>query len=161
MDKRSLRDAVMDKWKSGDRFSFLEVVKLIDQFEESKKPAVPEFVAEWYEKNRFSGWWNWLYKWGKEPIEDELEKRVHDWFIDYHEYDFVDMHRFGYTVEKEKKYRVILPNGQGLAMRRKDRDYFFRYHADVGSLENKSVFTEQEIIDFDERFWSFAEEVSE
>ena len=159
MDKRSLRDAVMDKWKSGDRFSFLEVVKLIDQFEESKKPAVPEFVAEWYEKNRFSGWWNWLYKWGKEPIEDELEKRVHDWFIDYHEYDFVDMHRFGYTVEKEKKYRVKDKNDCFLLIKNLDGEVINAYGKVV--YEKSEQLTEQEIKDYDERFWPFAEEVSE
>lgn len=77
-----------------------------------QKPTVPQFVADWYEEN-------------KDDFETKLFRAVdlipsvyedgdlsefEEWFIDGKTKPFqtlVNMHQFGYTVKKEKRYYVI------------------------------------------------------
>ena len=80
--------------------------------QELNKPVVPQFVADWYEEHK-----------------DEFDYRV--WECIYHDGEgeqtemsewicqnenaiitLVNMHQFGYTVEKEKKYTVKLTKTQ-------------------------------------------------
>lgn len=90
---------------------FLKTIKLIEQLDEPQKPVVPQFVADWYEE----------YK-------GDLEYNVWEWFVHGHKKSLigykrkfftwlnsatgnpiqtlVNMHQFGYTVEKEKRYLV-------------------------------------------------------
>ncbi|MBZ2136617.1 DUF1642 domain-containing protein [Streptococcus gordonii] len=83
--------------------------------QELNKPVVPQFVADWYEKHKNDiefGIWNYLYAFDSQK-EDEFKK----WFDDSKTKQFqtlVNMHQFGYEVEKEKRYKVTLSNGQPL-----------------------------------------------
>ena len=81
------------------------------------------------------------------------------------EYLLIDAIRYGYEVEKEKLYHVV--NKENYFMLRKydglvdimqvsstvSRDEFGK--------DTRFMLTEQEIKDFDKRYWAFAEEVTD
>lgn len=82
------------------------IIKKIEQLDESQKVTVPQFVADWYEENKYDleyNLWNYIMDWDK--IEDDEFK---NWFNNSSEafQTLVNMHQFGYTVEKEKRYLV-------------------------------------------------------
>ena len=86
-------------------------IDLIKQLDEPEKVKVPQFVADWYEEN-------------KDVFEGNLYRCAHNipsvfdsaklneferWFLTAGTKPFqtlVNMHQFGYTVEKEKRYLV-------------------------------------------------------
>lgn len=88
-------------------------IDMIEQLDEPQKPVVPQFVADWYEEN-------------KDDFEGNLFRCAHNipstfdgaklneferWFLNASIKAFqilVNMHQFGYTVEKEKRYFVRL-----------------------------------------------------
>ena len=73
---------------------------------EPEKPVVPQFVAEWYEKNKDGLEWN-LYTLCVDFYKRELQDDLHNWFK-YGDnkpiVTLVKMKLFGYEVEKEKLY---------------------------------------------------------
>lgn len=73
---------------------------------EPEKPVVPQFVAEWYEKNKDGLEWN-LYTLCVDFYKRELQDDLHNWFR-YGDnkpiVTLVKMKLFGYEVEKEKLY---------------------------------------------------------
>ena len=75
---------------------------------ELNKPVVPQFVADWIERSKQE----------KRNIRNALNnggEKMRLWFLDLENYDtFVRAWLDGYEVEKEKKYRVSLKNGQPL-----------------------------------------------
>ena len=91
---------------------FLDDLKQLD---EPQKPVVPQFVADWYEKHKYDleyDIWEYILHWGKQQ-----KSEFYEWMNHANNKPFqtlVNMHRFGYTVEKEKQYEVILCNGQSL-----------------------------------------------
>lgn len=82
---------------------------LYDSFFE--KPVVPQYVANWYEGNKEYldyNIWEFIKHWDMQP-EDEFKK----WMIDDDKnpiITLVNMHQFGYEVEKETKYIVKFKN---------------------------------------------------
>ena len=72
-----------------------------------QKPVVPQYVADWYEEHKDELEYDiWLYftTW-KEHDEGDFKK----WLGDCRNnpiQTLVDMHRLGYTVEKEPRYTV-------------------------------------------------------
>lgn len=85
------------------------ILDLIKQLDEPQKPVVPQFVADWYEKNKNNLEFNifdFVYMFDKNE-ESDFKK----WFNDPKTKSFqtlVNMHQFGYEVEKEKRYLVKL-----------------------------------------------------
>ena len=89
----------------------LSILNILNQLDEPQKVTVPQFVADWYEKN-------------KDDFEGSLFRCIdcipslydggdlndlEEWIIDCETKPFqtlVNMHQFGYTVEKEPKYTV-------------------------------------------------------
>lgn len=75
--------------------------------EEPQKITVPQFVADWYEEHKDDfefAVFNYLYMFDRQDESDF--KR---WFKDKRTETFqilVNMHQFGYTIEKEKRYIV-------------------------------------------------------
>ena len=74
------------------------------------KPVVPQFVADWIEKNK-----------GKNSLRNVLitttvDGKIYGWLNQHEDGVFVNQETFalawilGYTVEKEKRYRVSMPN---------------------------------------------------
>lgn len=86
-----------------------EVLKDLKQLDEPQKVTVPQFVADWYEENKDDfefNVWDWV------SSKDEPEK-IHSefafWVNDAENnpiQTLVNMHQFGYEVEKEKRYYV-------------------------------------------------------
>lgn len=80
-----------------------------------KKPVVPQFVADWYEKYKFnlnSDIFHLIRFW---DTEDRNSDFCH-WFDDTKNNSIqtlVNMHQFGYEVEEEKRYTVKLKNKAG------------------------------------------------
>lgn len=144
------------------------VQELIDQLDEPEKPVIPQFVADWIESYR--------KKTLVELINDavysssENSRCFRRWFHEkmgfesnYSEFiarSWLD----GYEVEKEQKYQVIIRDGKYIRL-------FLCKHGDdviIGTNDNYvekcpevAYLTEEEIKDYDERFWVFAKEVEE
>lgn len=91
-----------------DKLTTLELIKLLD---EPQKVQVPQFVADWYEANKDDFETNLFMAVDLIPScyeEGELSD-FEKWLVDEHTKPFqtlVNMHQFGYTVEKEKRYLV-------------------------------------------------------
>lgn len=102
----------------GNKVEYIELdtaIELISRLDEPQKIQVPQLVADWYEEN-------------KDDFETKLFRAVdlipsvyeegelsefEKWLVDEHTAPFqtlVNMHQFGYTVEKEKLYRVKIKN---------------------------------------------------
>ena len=86
------------------------VLDLVKQLNEPKPVKVKQFVADWYEENKDSfefNVWDWI------AFRDEAKKsenrEFNNWINDSREnpiQTLVNMHQFGYEVEKEKRYLV-------------------------------------------------------
>lgn len=100
MDKN---EAVQKLAKVG-RLSIAHAEDLYDSFFE--KPVVPQYVADWYEENKKDfdyNLWDYLTSWDRQKGSD-FKKWINN-EIDVLQ-TLVDMHQFGYEVEKETKYTV-------------------------------------------------------
>lgn len=72
------------------------------------KPVVPQYVADWYEehKNNLNSEIYYLIRYWE---DEERNSDFYKWFDDTKNEaikTLVNMHQFGYEVEKEKRYRV-------------------------------------------------------
>lgn len=75
--------------------------------QELNKPVVPQFVADWYEecKNNLEyNLWSYIYNW--ETKEECDFKNWLDLGRNKPIQTLINMHQFGYTVEKEERYTV-------------------------------------------------------
>lgn len=147
--------------------SVTQVYDLIDQLDELEKVVIPKFVAEAFEKAKVDNWFatsliNVMYDssdevayWLEVPSNEKLLLRA--WLE-------------GYEVEKEKLYYVKLPNTNSkseylyLAQGSVSGDCWFNSsleRLDYEANACKHKFTEQEIKNYDERYWAFAVEVTE
>lgn len=88
-----------------------EVLKDLKQLDEPQKVTVPQFVADWYEEHK-DDFENALFRCIDHipSVYDEGDlNEFEEWIIDGETKPFqtlVNMHQFGYTVEKEKRYLV-------------------------------------------------------
>lgn len=87
------------------------VLDLIEQLDEPQKPVVPQFVADWYEEHK-DDFEIALFRCIDHipSVYDEGDlNEFEEWIIDGETKPFqtlVNMHQFGYEVEKEKQYLV-------------------------------------------------------
>lgn len=93
------------------------------------KPVVPQFVADWYEANKDDfdyNLWEYLTDWEEQEPSD-FKNWINDEFNTFQ--TLVNMHQFGYEVEKEKRYLVKIKNIHSYSsmLKRDDitREYFF------------------------------------
>ena len=88
-----------------------EIIKKIEQLDEPQKVVVPQMVADWYEENKDVFEAN-LYRcaYNIPSVFDGAKLNEFErWFLTAGTKPFqtlVNMHQFGYEVEKEKRYRV-------------------------------------------------------
>lgn len=106
------------------------LLKLIEQLDEPQKPAVPQFVADWYEENKddFEGNLFRCINTISSMYEDEELNEFENWVIEAHTKPFqtlVNMHQFVYTVEKEKRYTVRLKYTDDYLVKTNNGDYRF------------------------------------
>ena len=86
------------------------IIDTIKQLDEPKPVKVPQFVADWYEENKDDfefNVWDWI-AFRNEP--EKLENKEFSYWLNDGEGNpiqtLVNMHQFGYEVEKEKRYLV-------------------------------------------------------
>ncbi len=121
-------------------------LKDLEQLDEPEKAKVPQFVADWYEEN-------------KDAFEGNLYRCVYNipstfdgaklneferWFLTAGTKPFqtlVNMHQFGYEVEKEKRYIVSLKNGQPLVKSQSGNTLYFNQNITAGNYK----FTRKEL----------------
>lgn len=80
--------------------------ELANQLDEPEKVKVPQFVADWYEKKKHDlnhYIWDYIYNWNHQE-ESEFKRWMNCSIISFQ--TLVNMHQFGYEVEKEKWYTV-------------------------------------------------------
>ena len=119
------------------------IIKKIEQLDESQKVKVPQFVAEWYEENKDvfeANLYRYAYNIPSVFDSDKLNE-FERWFLTAGKKPFqtlVNMHQFGYEVEKEPKYTVkIKATKHYFAKDGNGRIYF--------SLKYESAFTKIEL----------------
>ena len=128
------------------RHCFLRDLKQLNAID-TKKVTVHQYVADWYEENKddFEGnLFRCVYELFKKRNDNELTK-FEEWIIDGETEPFltlVNMHQFGYEVEKEPKYTVKIKSVNQYLVRNTDEDF-------LGFLQSrlKSKFTRKELED--------------
>lgn len=106
------------------------------------KPVVPRYVADWYEVNKEYldyNIWEFVKDWGMQP-EDEFKK----WMLDDDKnpiITLVNMHQFGYEVEKEKRYTVRVKGidgyGKFLNKNLHSQRWLFASSGEIGEFRTK------------------------
>ena len=122
-----------------DKWSMLELIKLLD---EPQPVKVKQFVADWYERNENDldyNIWDYIYNW-----EDQEESEFKNWFNCSKKafQTLVNMHQFGYEVEKEKQYLVKIKATKHYLVKDGNGKIFF-------SLAFKGYFTKKELEEAD------------
>ena len=104
-----------------------EVLRDLKQLDESQKVVVPQFVADWYEKHKDDleyDIWEYILHWGKQQ-----KSEFYEWMNHANNKPFqtlANMHQFGYEVEKEKRYTVVMKETkQPLYYNAVDKKLFF------------------------------------
>lgn len=130
---------------------------------ERDKVTVPQFVADWYEeyKDDFEGELFRCVDLITRDFEDGDLSEFEEWFIDGKTKPFqtlVNMHQFGYEVEKEKRYTVKMrTTNQPLFYNSLEKRLFFS----LGKLATQFTFKQLEEAGFREVFNSPLFEVEE
>ena len=148
------------------------VLALVEQLDEPEKVVIPQFVADWWERDAgsvtlYGGLqvkkehkFSLISKFQDRGLGDYLSK-TEDW-IDENKSIFLDLvNGKPYEVEKEPLYIISIPKTDDvLACLKSEDDFEFTSEASiVGNSAWKYTFTESEIKSIDKRFWAFAVEV--
>ena len=109
MNEKQITDLIERMRELGYIYSYQDVKTLIREYEKLNKPEkvkVPPFVADWYEKKKHDlnhYIWDYIYNWNHQE-ESEFKRWMNCSIITFQ--TLVNMHQFGYEVEKEKRYTV-------------------------------------------------------
>ena len=115
---------------------YVYIEELIKSLDEPQKPVVPQFVADWYEKNKDDleyDIWEYILHWGKQQ-----KSEFYEWMNHANNkplQTLVNMHQFGYEVEKEPKYIVKLKNGQPLVKAPLGKNFYFNQNITAGNYK--------------------------
>ena len=96
---------------------FRYIGALIEQLDEPKPVKVKQFAADWYEENKDdfeTSLFRCVYELFKKRDDKELNE-FEKWVIDENTKPFqtlVNMHQFGYEIEKEKRHRISMPKAR-------------------------------------------------
>lgn len=82
------------------------IISDLKRLDEPEKVKVPQFVADWYERNENNldyNIWEYIYNW-----DDQEESEFKNWFNCSKKafQTLANMHQFGYEVEKEKGIEI-------------------------------------------------------
>lgn len=145
------------KWREGYEQGKFEGAWVGEQLKDAdkirrelNKPVVKQFVADWYEKRKNSLEFNifdYVYRFDKKDESD-----LKDWFNDINTNPFqtlVNMHQFGYEVEKEKRYKVVMPNvsSSGGVLTRIKHDDSWIWIDTLGTIVEGRTHTRKELED--------------
>lgn len=78
----------------------------LEQLDGPEPVKIPQFVADWYEKKKHDlnhYIWDYIYNWNHQE-ESEFKRWMNCSITTFQ--TLVNMHQFGYEVEKEKRYVV-------------------------------------------------------
>lgn len=107
------KDEAVQKLSKVARISVAYAEDLYDSFFE--KPVVPQYVADWYEENKDEfeiSLFNCIYE-AVENYAASSSNEFENWLMSKEPeviQTLVNMHRFGYEVEKEPRYTVKFNN---------------------------------------------------
>lgn len=140
------KDEAVQKLSKVARISISYAEDLYDSFFE--KPVVPKFVADWYEENKEDfdyEIWNYIVEWDDQNYDDFKK-----WFNreDKRFRILVNMHQFGYEVEKEPRYTVRIKGVDGYATHLNqnldNHEWFFASNDDIKGYRTKHTRKELE-----------------
>ena len=127
----------------GAKIACQNFLKDLQQLDEPEKVKVKQFVADWYEENKDDfelNLWLFLTEFDEENIDRSERFRI--WLGDEANnpiQTLVNMHQFGYEVEKEKQYAVkIKASGQYLA-KTKLKEISFMYNGACSHFTRKEL----------------------
>lgn len=126
------------------------ILDLIEQLDEPQKPVVKQVVADWYEENKNNldkNIYDCIVGWGIHS------KEIRDWMRETSPFQtLVNMHQFGYTVEKEKRYLVKMKgvNDYGCYLNKDllSKKYFLESKAEICGCRTKHTRKQLEDDDF-------------
>ena len=87
---------------------YVYIEELIKNLDEPQPVKVPQCVADWYEKKKHDlnhYIWDYIYNWNHQE-ESEFKRWMNCSITTFQ--TLVNMHQFGYEVEKEKRYTVVI-----------------------------------------------------
>lgn len=145
------KDEAVQKLATVGRLSIAHAEDLYDSF--FPKPVVPQFVADWYEDN--NGDLNGaLFTMVRLWDEKSRNSDFYWWFRKDKEafQTLVNMHQFGYEVEKEPRYTVRIKGVDGYATHLNENldnhEWFFASDDDIKGYRTKHTRKELEDADF-------------
>lgn len=107
------RNEAVQKLATAGRLSIAHAEDLYDSFFE--KPVVPQFVADWYEEHKDilnEAIWEYLVNWD-EVVQNDFKRWMYKAYENGAITTLVNMHQFGYEVEKEPRYTVRIKGVDG------------------------------------------------
>ena len=134
MNKQELINKYKELWNEHSPFyepvpytSMVELfLKDLKQLDEPKPVKVPQCVADWYEKKKHDlnhYIWDYIYNWNHQE-ESEFKRWMNCSITSFQ--TLVNMHQFGYEVEEEKRYTVVMKETkQPLYYNAGDKKLFF------------------------------------
>ena len=167
--KSAIPDRALDDYQRVENIALTYALELVEELE---KPKVPQFVADWYEehKDNFELYLSELcinFTCHRERLNDKLA----NWYEQLENkpiQTLVNMHQFGYEVEKEKLYTVELPSPNCttdyhyiLSRLKNGKIIVNRYCIEQWEKFGDCQLTEAEIKQDFEWAWQFAKEVEE
>ena len=131
--------------------SIHRINSLVDQLDEPERPAIPQFVADWIEENKYLT----LMYIGFELFSNRIkDKDVDNWICNNQEqFNKAFVAWPNVEVEKEKKYHIKFSHNQ-YACRFNEKTI----NSTLVAKDNATEFTEAEIKKIDKRLMIFAEE---
>lgn len=149
------RQDAVQKLSKVARISVAYAEDLYDSFFE--KPVVPQYVADWYEENKKDfelNLFQCIYEALDEYTTDSSNEFWH-WLMSKNTeviQTLVNMHQFGYEVEKEVRYTVRLKRVDGYATHLNqnldNREWFFASNVEIKGYRIKHTRKELEDADF-------------
>ena len=120
------------------------------------KPVVPQFVADWYEEIKDNFGYNLVEAINSipTPFDDVDFTDFEKWLLDDEQAltTLVNMHQFGYEVEKEPRYTVRLKGVSGYATHLNqnldNREWFFASNDEIKGYRTKHTRKELENANF-------------
>lgn len=148
------KDEAVQKLSKVARISATYAEDLYDSFFE--KPVVPQYVANWYEENKEVFGYNLVECINSIPnaLDGEVLHDFEKWILDEEDSltTLVNMHQFGYEVEKEKRYTVRVKGidgyGRYLNKNLDTQRWLFASSGEIGEFRTKHTHKELEDADF-------------
>ncbi|HAK38763.1 DUF1642 domain-containing protein [Streptococcus sp.] len=150
-----------------------DALDIVKQLDEPEKTVVPQFVADWYEENKYTFEYSLaqlINDYYKSAIEDDNLRLWFGFDLDNDKpiETLVNMHQFGYKVYEKKLYTVEIPNpnepDSGHIVLHKDEHnkvYIDWHYEDDWKLLKSLKLTEAEIKEDFAWAWQFAKEVED